>query len=602
MVSKQLCAVIGVGIALGVASPAHAWEVGTQLGYKGCHEPITAQALRNVRAMLATGPVITPTRDEAALFADVQFIPPDDLIDDTGAMSLLLGVRDNDLKGANPLASLDVVQVHGDPDTQDEHCIRGPTDDNDPGQLAALEACRTFIRTRATEALAGLDAAGTVDATRRMALEVYVSIAGHVDPELPVFWVRMGQALHALEDGFTHTYRSDDGLRVTTVLNWIDFAEDELDEGRDGPPHRMELDDCEAEDPLVVRNVANATTAATELLRTALDPSLTEEQKIAGFDAVTAQYLTFEPGCDLANNWCDAPEAEVTAPGVGVLGCSAGDGDAGLLVVVGLVLVIGLRSRRATGAAIGLIAVIVIAQAPVARAQPVTPPEPTPPTPTPQPTPPAPAPTAPTAPTAADAPAVDPTVGTTEPGDSQDTSEGKEPGRDEKTPTVEEVADVRDDKRLGSRFGFNVVIGASISRGAAVGAIGGRYRISEKWLVGLDAAWNPFITTAPLKMRAGVVEVYGTVIRRFPMRYDRVNLRTTVHAGTSTLLFDVYGAPKHSTGLFLAASVLGIDYDLGNAWRLVIDPAQMAVAVPNLTGIPLWYEQFRFMIGLQYGS
>jgi uncharacterized protein (TIGR03382 family) len=601
MVTKQLCAVTGLAVALLVPSPARAWQVGTQLGYEGCHEPITAQALRNVRAMLATAPVIPPTRDEAALFADVQFIPPDDLIDDTGAMSLLLGVRDNDLKGANPLASLDVVQIHGDPDTQDEHCIRGPTDDGDPGQLAALEACRTFIRTRATEALAGLDVAGTVDATARMPLEVYVSIAGHVDPQLPVFWVRMGQALHALEDGFTHTYRTADGLRVTTVLNWIDFANGELDEGRDGPPHRMELDDCDAEDPLVVRNVAAATTAATELLRTALDPSLTEAQKIAGFDAVTAQYLTFEPGCDLANNWCDAPEAEVTAPGVGVLGCSAGGGDAGMLVVTGLLVLLVLRSRRsargATTVVIGLVAAVVIAQAPVARAQPVPTPGPESPT----------APAVPqtpptTTPATADDPAVNPTVGTTEPGDTQDAIEGKEPGRDEKTPTVEEVAEVRDDKRLGSRFGFNVVIGASISRGAAVGAIGGRYRINEKWLVGLDVAWNPFITTAPLKMRAGVVEVYGTVIRRFPMRYDRVNLRTTLHAGTSTLLFDVYGAPKHSTGIFLAASVLGIDYDLGSAWRLVIDPAQMAVAVPNLTGIPLWYEQFRFMIGLQYGS
>jgi hypothetical protein len=595
MVSKQLCAGTGLAFALLVSSPAYAWEVGTQLGYEGCHEPITAQALRNVRATLATAPVIPPTADEAALFADVQFIPPDDLIDDTGAMSLLLGVRDNDLKGANPLASLDVVRVHGDPDTQDEHCIRGPNDDADPGQIAALEACRTFIHTRATEALAGLDAAGAVDATKRMALEVYVSIAGHVDPELPLFWVKMGQAAHALEDGFTHTYRSADGLGVTTVLNWIDFANDALDESRDGPPHRMELDDCNADDPLIVRNVANATTAATELLRTALDPSLTRDQKIAGFEALTAQYLTFAPGCNLANAWCDAPEAEVTAPGIGCLGCSAGTGDASLLVVTVLALMIVLRTRRssrgatgATGAMAGLIAAAVIAQGPVARAQPTPTP---PPTTTPEST-----------ATTADDPAIDPTVGATEPGDAQDAIEGKEPGRDEETPTVEEVAEVREDKRLGSRLGFNVVIGASISRGAAVGALGGRFRINEKWVVGLDAAWNPFITTAPLKMRAGVVEVYGTVIRRFPMRYDRVNLRSTVHVGTSTLLFDVYGAPKHSTGLFLAASVLGIDYDLGNSLRLVIDPAQMALAIPNLTGIPLWYEQFRFMIGLQYGS
>jgi hypothetical protein len=201
---------------------------------------------------------------------------------------------------------------------------------------------------------------------------------------------------------------------------------------------------------------------------------------------------------------------------------------------------------------------------------------------------------------AADEPAVP--AAATEPGDIPDVAEGKEPGRDEKTPTVGEVREIREDKRLGSKLGFTLNLGASVARAAAVGSVGLRYRINEKWLIGLDGAWNPWITTAPLEVKAGVIEVYATGIRRFPMKYDRVNLRTTLHIGTSTLLFDVYGTPKHSTGLFLAGSVLGLDYDLGNSLRLVIDPAQMAVAIPSLSGIPLWYEQFRFMIGLQYGS
>src|SRR5689334_18275907 len=111
-------------VLLATASPASAWRVGTQLDVVGCHEPITAQALRNVRARFATAPAIAPSRDERALFADVQFSPPDDMIDDVAGMALLLGVRDNDLKGQNPLASLDLVQVHGNPETQHEHCIR----------------------------------------------------------------------------------------------------------------------------------------------------------------------------------------------------------------------------------------------------------------------------------------------------------------------------------------------------------------------------------------------------------------------------------------------------------------------------------------------
>ena len=49
-------------------------------------------------------------------------------------------------------------------------------------------------------------------------------------------------------------------------------------------------------------------------------------------------------------------------------------------------------------------------------------------------------------------------------------------------------------------------------------------------------------------------------IRRYPMAFDRVNLRSSLHLGTSTLLFDVYGAPRYSTGPYAAVSLLGIDY------------------------------------------
>jgi len=575
----------GTVIALGLlASPAYAWQVGTQLGYSGCHEPITAQALRNVRMRMPTAPAIAPTQDEAALFADVQFSPPDDMVHDVAGMSLLLGVRDPDLKGENPLSGFDVVRVHGDPTTQDEHCIRGPGDDGEVGEQASLAACRAMIHTLATGALDGLAATGAVDASMRAPLGVYVSIAGHVDPMLPVFYVKMGQALHTLEDGFTHTYRTEDGLRVHTVLNWIEYASGDLDEGRDGPPHMMELDDCELADPIVQRNYDVAIQAATELLATALDPSLSREAKIAGFQDVTARYLGYEPGCDLGNNWCNAPEAEVT----GSVGCSASTGDAGLVVAAAILLLVLPRRRR------GSFLAAVVAMVPLAaNAQRAPPPQ--------QPSPPQ-QPKQPGTPiaTAPDQPAVPPTP--VEPADNIDAAQGKEPGRDVKTPTIAEVRDVREDKRLGSKLGIALNAGASVARAAAVGSVGLRYRINEKWLVGLGAAWNPWITTAPLKMRAGVVEVFATGIRRYPMRYDRVNLRTSVHAGTSTLLFDVYGAPEHSTGLFLAGSLLGLDYDLGNSLRLVVDPAEMAIAIPSLGDIPLWYEQFRFMLGIQYGS
>src|SRR5512138_811549 len=117
-------------LLVGTSRVSHAWAIGSQLNEAGCHEPITAEAFRAVRARFGTAPVLAPSRDEAAMIDEVLFAPPGDLVHDLAGMTLLLGVRDNDLKGINPLSSLDLIQVHGNPSTQDEHCIRSGTDDD----------------------------------------------------------------------------------------------------------------------------------------------------------------------------------------------------------------------------------------------------------------------------------------------------------------------------------------------------------------------------------------------------------------------------------------------------------------------------------------
>ena len=129
--------------------PVHAWGIGSQLDNQGCHERITAEALRRARGMHPTAPALAPTRDEQAIIDNVQFAPPADFKRDLAGMSLLLGVRDNDVKGQNPLDSLQLVEVHGDPKTQEEHCIRALADDDAAGNVSALAACRGFIHERA---------------------------------------------------------------------------------------------------------------------------------------------------------------------------------------------------------------------------------------------------------------------------------------------------------------------------------------------------------------------------------------------------------------------------------------------------------------------
>ena len=558
---------------------ARAWAIGNQFNTTGCHEPITAQALRSVRASLNTAPTLTPSRDEAALIADVLFAPPSDFIPDLAGMSLLLGVRDNDLKGIDPLSSLDLIQVHGSPTTQQEHCIRSSSDDNAIGNQTALAACQTFIVNTAIAALDGLDSNGTVDATKRTDFTLYVSIRGQVTVPLPLFYIRIGAAMHALEDGVPHTYRTADGMQVTVVLNWIDIVNGTYQEPRDGPPHRADLDRCWASDPILLRNYNLSIQAATELLTAALDPALSRDQKIAQFNVITARYLTFEPGCTFDNNWCDSAEAKVTNS---LTGCNVADASGiSLFVLVALGgVMLGRRRRRVHTRVIGSVLLLGVAVATTARAD-----DPPPATPI-------------AAPVAASTASDTPAVVATEPA----AQHGQEPGRDVKTPTVAQVAAIREDKKLGSPWGFAASVGGSVDRTALAGSIGGRYRITEEWIVGLDAGWNPWITTSPIQMKAGVATGSATLIRRFPMKFDRVNLRTSLHLGTSTLLFDVYGAPKYSTGPYIAFRPLGIDYDLGNSVRIVLDPMEMALPVPLIGQLPLYYEQFRFMIGIQIGG
>jgi hypothetical protein len=576
------------------APAAHAWAIGSPLNETGCHEPITAEALRAVRARYDTAPVLPPSRDEAAMIADVLFEPPADLRDDLAGMTLLIGVRENDLKGIDPLASLDLVRVHGDPTTQDEHCIRSDADDLDGGNAAALAACRAFIVRAATEALDGLDASGGVDPARRIPLTFHVGTRGEISPDLPLFYLKMGAALHALEDGFPHTYRSTDGMSVLVVLNWIDLVGESYDEPRDGPGHRAELDRCWDDDPTIRRNQELTTQAATELLGAALDPGLTREAKIQQFDAIAGKYLGFQPGCSFDNNWCAPPEAAVTNS----IGCRATGGAAGwAALLMPAILLVRRPRRRGRGLVVSLAAAsLVVAALATAHA------DDAPPAPVAQATPVAQAgPVAQAAPPPAPVAQAEPAPAPSD-DDADEPAKPREPGRDVSTPSAPEIAEIRADKQLGSPWGVTGSVGGSIGRAALVSSLGVRYRIREQWVVGLDASWNPWVTTSPMEVRAGVATVAGTLIRRFPMKFDRVNLRSSVHLGVSTLLFDVYGAPKYSTGPYAAVSLLGLDYDLGNSVRIVWDPMEIALPVPLISQLPLYYEQFRFVIGVQIGG
>ncbi len=214
-----------------VAPTAYAYEIGS---------PVAAVA----EARRATNTAIAPPAndDDRALFEDLPFETNGD--DGFGSWVTVLANRSLDL-GSNETTSLDKLAfVHGAEENQKQHCLRRSPQDGPEGARAALVQCRDFIRSQVELAIGGLDAEGNVDRTRTISFPAALVIRGDFELEAPQFYVGLGRALHTLQDAFSHTYRTPDDLRVTTVLNWAELAEATHDPAVDGPTHASQLDRC----------------------------------------------------------------------------------------------------------------------------------------------------------------------------------------------------------------------------------------------------------------------------------------------------------------------------------------------------------------------
>lgn len=86
------------------------------------------------------------------------------------------------------------------------------------------------------------------------------------------------------------------------------------------------------------------------------------------------------------------------------------------------------------------------------------------------------------------------------------------------------------------------------------------------------------------------------------LRYQPVNIRTTLSAGASYLLFDLVGATKGRVGPFFGVSLLGVEWKVARGFYLTIDPTYIAIPVPHVTGLPFAYTQYRFLLGLEFGG
>ena len=134
---------------------------------------------------------------------------------------------------------------------------------------------------------------------------------------------------------------------------------------------------------------------------------------------------------------------------------------------------------------------------------------------------------------------------------------------------------------------------------AIASALGLRYQASQHWIVGLDGEWNPWVAKNGSLLHAGTAALYGTAMFQIPLAYAEVSLRSSLSLGGSTLLFNLFGAPKGSTGLYGDVNFLGVAWRISRRVLLIVNPVNIAIPAPQLEAVPLTYPQYRCTIGLE---
>lgn len=153
-----------------------------------------------------------------------------------------------------------------------------------------------------------------------------------------------------------------------------------------------------------------------------------------------------------------------------------------------------------------------------------------------------------------------------------------------------------------ARWAVRVLGGAALDNPALAVSLGGHYAVTDDWLLGVDGEWNPWASLLTGEVRQGTLNAYITTIYGWNVRsaHDHVRLRTTARIGTSTLLFDLYGAPAGSTGPVVRLGILGFEWKFSEQVRLIVDPADVVFPMPQTHGAPLTYRQYRLTLGLEW--
>lgn len=516
-----------------------------------CHQGITTDALaRSGWPLSATAPPLAG--DDALLLNEVPIsVAPS--AHNFWALSVLLGNLYVDLGSSAPDDVAALAQLAAAPDLQRTHCLRASGDDGDDGNANAIASCRSYILEEVGLALGDSD---MPDLNATESVRLHLEFRGPADVVLQRYGFHMGNATHALEDGFSHAFRSADEHHIKTLLNWVDWVDGNYDAARDGFQHLYALDQCgptQADSDAAYDRVRSAKQAVTDLLAAVASDAGGRAGRMARAAAALDDWMGMQPGCTAANGWCDAPERlQATAAGcaVGERGRPTGPAETALVSLMILALVRRRPAGRPRGGSVMLV-VLAMFSLPLRAIA------------------------------------------------AESKDDGDEGGRGEVKGGVIAKATPEEQRLLELRR-FGVVVKGAIGIDNAAWDVGAglRYDITKSVTVGADAELNPWFSVDSGHQVLGATNVYAVGIYRLDVR-DYLEARFTLAVGISVLNFDTWAARSGSVGPYIAVSPLGIAIRAGSHVRFILDPGEIAIPIPQPTGIPLIYRQHRFSFGVQ---
>lgn len=310
-----------------------------------CHERFAMAAISQARVIVPLELIPEPPGGTWEtffnhLFEDLAYVSQGRR-EDFFFFSIMAGVRANDTDGHSTLNLNALRTLHVHPELQYEHFLRAQGDDYEEGNTVAIENGRRQL----LDFFAEIQRYLLMD-PRDQIITVIVTVDFHgevdVDAWAPAFY--LGKALHTMADSFSHTIRTDDMSKIIHVLNYAEAVSGKWEEERDGLRHSNSMDECtEAMGP-VLEGVLQA---SVDLVFAAMAVMEGEDDDLLGVQAVMDKWLTFEPGCNMQNNYCDSQWAQrakdnPTLPYVeSIFGCSCStDAGAPALFLIFLLLVV----------------------------------------------------------------------------------------------------------------------------------------------------------------------------------------------------------------------------------------------------------------------